>query len=112
MKKGDFGGNNAAQADQADAQVSLAEFLLRDRPDSDSVSGALVWLESAAKNGNASAKLLLSAVLAANPAPEIRDPTRALALADNIEHEYKNDPSLWEIRAAANASRGDYRAAV
>jgi predicted Zn-dependent protease len=37
---------------------------------------------------------------------------RALALADNIERDYKNDPSIWEIRAAANASRGDYRAAV
>jgi len=110
--KGEIWLEKAAQADQTDAQVSLAEFLLRDRPNSDSLAGALVWLERAAKNGNASAKLLLSAVLAANPAPEIRDPTRALALADNIEREYKNDPSLWEIRAAANASRGDYRAAV
>jgi TonB family protein len=110
--KGEIWLEKAAQADQSDAQVSLAEFLLTDHSKSDSAAGAIVWLERAAKTGNASAKLLLSAVLAANPAPEIRDPTRALALTDNIEHEYKNDPSLWEIRAAANASRGDYRAAV
>jgi TPR repeat protein len=110
--KGEIWLEKAAQADQTDAQVSLAELLLKDRPSSDSLAGALVWLERAAKNGNASAKLLLSAVLAANPASEIRDPARALALADNIEHDYKNDPSLWEIRAAANAARGDYRAAV
>jgi uncharacterized protein len=110
--KGEIWLEKAAQADQADAQVSLAEYLLRDKANSDSVAGALIWLERAAKNGNNSAKLLLSAMLAANPSTDIRNPARALALAGNLEHEYKEDPSLWEIRAAANASQGDYRAAV
>jgi hypothetical protein len=72
----------------------------------------MVWLERAAKQGNSSAKLLLSAILAANPSTDMRDPARALSLANSLEHDYKHDPSLWEIRAAANASRGDYKTAV
>jgi hypothetical protein len=109
--KGEIWLEKAAQADQSDAQVSLAEYLLRDKSNSD-LTGALVWLERAAKNGNSPGKLLLAAILAASPSPDIRNPARALALTDNLEHEYKDNPSLWEIRAAANASRGDYRAAA
>ncbi len=40
------------------------------------------------------------------------DAARALTLADSLGQEYKHDPSLWEIRAAANATRGDYKSAV
>jgi uncharacterized protein len=109
--KGEIWLQKAAQADQADAQVSLAEYLLRDKPSAESLAGAMVWLERAVKQGNNSAKLLLSAILAANPSAEIRDPPRALALSDSLPREYKRDPSLLEIRAAAYASRGDYPAA-
>jgi uncharacterized protein len=110
--KGEIWLEKAAQADQPDAQVSLAEYLLRDKSKGDSVGGAKVWLERAAKAGNGPAKLLLSALLASNPSPDIRNPARALALTDDLEHDYKADPTLWDIKAAANASRGDYRAAV
>jgi TPR repeat protein len=110
--KGEIWLEKAAQADQADAQVSLAEYLLRDHPTPESVAGAMVWLERAAKHGNDSGKLLLSAMLAASPSTTARDPARALALVDTLEREYKIDPSYWEIRAAANASRGDYKAAL
>jgi TonB family protein len=110
--KGEIWLEKAAQADQSDAQVSLAEYLLRNDSNRESVAGALVWLERAAKQNNTAAKLLLSAVLAANPLNDMRDPTRALTLTDSIEHSYKIDPSYWEIRAAANASRGDFKAAV
>jgi hypothetical protein len=110
--KGEVWLEKAAQADQADAQVSLAEFLLKDKSNREAVTGAMVWLERAAKQGNSSAKLLLSAILAANPSTDMRDPARALSLANSLEHDYKHDPSLWEIRAAANASRGDYKTAV
>ena len=109
--KGEIWLQKAAQADQADAQVSLAEYLLRDKPSAESLAGAMVWLERAVKQGNDSAKLLLSAILAANPSADIRDPPRALALSDSLPHEYRRDPSLLEIRAAAYASRGDYPAA-
>jgi uncharacterized protein len=110
--KGEIWLQKAAQSDQPDAQVSLAEYLLREKPNHEGVVGALVWLERAAKQGNNSAKLLLSAILAANPASDLRDPSRALKLVDGLEHEYKEDPSFWEIRAAANAARGDFKAAV
>lgn len=102
----------AAQADQPDAQVSLAELLLKERPNREAIAGALIWLERAAKQGNVSAKLFLSAVLAASPLPDVHNPARALNLTDSLEHEYKDDPSFWEIRAAANASEGNFRAAV
>jgi uncharacterized protein len=110
--KGEIWLEKAAQADQPDAQVSLAEYLLRDRPTRESVAGALVWLERAAKQGNSFAKLQLAARLAASPSTDLRDPGRAMSLVDGLEHEYKKDPCFWEIRAAANASRGDFRAAV
>jgi TonB family protein len=110
--KGEIWLQKAAQADQPDAQVSLAEYLLKGEPTRESVSGAVVWLERAAKQGNGSAKLLLSGILAASPIGEMRDPARALNLADSLEHEYRIDPSFWEIRAAANASRGDFKAAI
>jgi|SRR5271154_125899 len=110
--KGEIWLEKAAQADQPDAQVSLAEYLLRDNPTRESVAGALVWLERAAKQGNSSAKLQLAAMLAASPSADIRDPARALSLVDSLEREYKMDPSLWEIRAAANASSGDFRSAL
>jgi uncharacterized protein len=110
--KGEIWLEKAAQADQSDAQVSLAEYLLKSDSDRESVAGAVVWLERAAKQNNSAAKLLLSAVLAATPLSDVRDPPRALTLTDSIEHQYKIDPSYWEIRAAANASRGDFKAAV
>lgn len=110
--KGEIWLEKAAQADQADAQVSLAEYLLRDHPTPESVAGAMVWLERAAKQRNEAGELMLSAMLAASPSATVRDPTRALTLADTLEREYKIDPSFWEIRAAANAARGDYKAAL
>jgi hypothetical protein len=110
--KGEIWLQKAAQADQPDAQVSLAEYMLKGEPTQESVNGAVVWLERGTKQGNGAAKLLLSGILAATPIREIRDPPRALALADSLERDYKIDPSFWEIRAAANASRGEYKAAV
>jgi hypothetical protein len=109
--KGEIWLEKAAQADQPDAQVSLAEFLMRDPSNGEAVSGAIVWLERAAKRGNSSAKLYLAAILAADPSAELRNPGRALSLVDELDHDYRHDPTLWEIRAAANASRGDYKAA-
>jgi hypothetical protein len=109
--KGEIWLQKAAQADEPNAQVSLAEYLLQEHASSESVSGALVWLERAAKQNNTAGKYLLAAVLASSPDANIRDPSRALALADAVERDYKHDPSLWEIRAAAYAARNDYGAA-
>jgi TPR repeat protein len=109
--KGEIWLEKAAQADEPDAQVSLAEYLLKGNPDKEAIRGAMVWLERAAKHSNSAAKLRLSAILAASPLKDFRDPARALVLADSLEHELKHDPSLWEIRAAANASRADFKGA-
>jgi TonB family protein len=112
LSKGEIWLEKAAQADQADAQVSLAEYLLKEKTSPESLAGAMVWLERAAKQGNESGKLLLAAILAASPSATIRDPARALALIDTLERDYKIDPIFWEIRAAANASRGDFNKAA
>lgn len=109
--KGEIWLEKAAQADQSDAQVSLAEYLLKDKPSTEALQGAVVWLERATKQNNITAKLLLSSILAANPLADMRDPARALALTDGMQHTYKEDPGFWEIRAAAFASRADYNAA-
>lgn len=110
--KGEIWLQKAAQADEPNAQVSLAEYLLREKVSRESVSGALVWLERAAKQGNSSGKFLLASVLASSPDAHVRDPSRALTLIDAVERDYKRDPSLSEIRAAAYASRNDYAGAV
>lgn len=110
--KGEIWLEKAAQADQSDAQISLAEYLLKGKPSSEALQGAMIWLERSVKQSNVSAKLLLSSILAANPFADIRDPARALALTDGMQRVYKEDPSYWEIRAAAFASRADYNAAI
>jgi TPR repeat protein len=110
--KGEIWLEKAAQADQADAQVSLAEYLLQGKPSTEALRGAVVWLERAVKQNNITAKLLLASILAANPFEDMRDPARALVLTEGIQHTYKEDPSYWEIRAAAFASSDNYAAAI
>ena len=109
--KGEIWLQKAAQADEPNAQVSLAEYLLQEHVNSESVAGALVWLERATKQNNSAGKYMLASVLASSPDASVRDASRALALADAVEHDYKRDPTLWEIRAAAFASLSDYSAA-
>lgn len=91
----------AAQADQPDAEVALADYMLRNNSDDKSLVAAKMWLERAVKQGNVYAKLRLSAILASSPSVDLRDPPRALVLAGEAKHEYRDDPSLWEIIAAA-----------
>ena len=109
--KGEVWLEKAAQADQPDAQVSLAEYLLKDPTNREAVAGATVWLERSVKRDNAAAKLYLAAILAADPEAEVRNPARALSLVDQLDRDYKLDPTTWEIRAAAHAARGDFKAA-
>jgi uncharacterized protein len=109
--KGEIWLQKAAQSDQADAQVTLAQHLLEGNPSPEAVSGALVWLERASKQKNPTADLYLAALLAASPLQAVRDPMRALTLTDVAKKDYPDDPNLHEIRAAALAARGDYKAA-
>jgi TonB family protein len=106
--KGEVWLQKAAQSDQPDAQVTLAEHLLEGRPNHETVQGAQVWLERAANRGNPTADLYLAALLATTEFSDIRNGKRALMLADAAKKDYSNDPTLYEVRAAAEATLGDY----
>jgi TPR repeat protein len=102
----------AAQAGQPDAEVTLAMYALRGSPDESRSQQAKRWLEQAAGSGNHDGKLYLAALLAAAPGERTRDPKRALALLEEIFRDVKDDPTAFEIRAAAEASAGNFKEAV
>jgi hypothetical protein len=102
----------AAQAGEADAEVTLAMYALRGDPDEARQTQAKLWLEQAAASGNHDGQLYLAALLAAAPGAETRDPKRALALLDEVFRGVRDDPTAFEIRAAAQASSGDFKEAV
>jgi uncharacterized protein len=102
----------AAQAGEADAEVTLAMYALRGDPDEARQTQAKLWLEQAAASGNHDGQLYLAALLAAAPDAATRDPKRALELLDEVFRGVKDDPTAFEIRAAAEASSGDFKAAV
>lgn len=110
--KGLFWLRKAAEADQADAQLVLAQYSLRDSSGEGGVIRAKTWLERAVAGGNRDAKLYLAALLAAAPAAEARDPKRSLALIRDIYRDVNDDPTTFQIRAAALAHTGDFKAAV
>jgi TonB family protein len=105
----------AADQDQPNAEIMLATRLLRGTPDASHVARAKVWLERAAgqdtEDASQDAQLLLAAILAATPQPELRDPGRALALLSK-SHDYFWDPTPPEIRAAAQAAEGHFAQAA
>jgi TonB family protein len=102
----------AAQSGQADAEVTLAMYALRGDPDEARQKQAKLWLEQAAASGSHDGQLYLAALLAAAPGEGARDPKRALALLDEVFRGVKDDPTAFEIRAAAQASSGDFWEAV
>jgi len=102
----------AAQADQSNAQVTLAQLALRGTPDAEDLKRAKFWLERAAASGDHDGMLYLSALLAAAPVPEFRDPSRALTLLDKVKKDLGGDPTEFEIRAAAQAESGAFDKAV
>ena len=102
----------AAEQDQPDAEVSLAEYSLRGKPDLEAVKRARIWLERAVQRDHRDGKLYLAALLATAPFAEERDPARALVLVDDVFRSVEDDPTAYEIRAAAQAARGDFENAV
>ena len=101
----------AAEADQPDAQVTLARYALREADDEASAKRALVWLERAARQ-NADGKFYLAALLAASPIDDVRDAKRAGELIEGVFRDYNDDPTTFEIRAAARAGMGDFKGAI
>jgi TonB family protein len=99
----------AAGADQSDAQVAIANYLLRGKqPTPEDAAKARTWLERAVSNGSRDAKFYLAALLAASPDEASRDPKRALELLKTVMRDVDQDPTSYEIRAAANASLGNF----
>jgi len=94
----------AAQAGQPDAEVRLAEYALHGNPDEERLRQAKLWLEQAAASGNRDGRLYLAALLATSDAAEAHDPKRAIQLVDEVFKGVKDDPTAFEIRAAAQAS--------
>ena len=101
----------AADAGQSDAQVALANYLLREKPDSDSLTKALNLLEKAAASDSRDGKYYLAAILATADDAARRNPKRALELLAKMENDFEFDPTFFEIRAAADALLGDFEAA-
>jgi len=102
----------AAQAGQPDAEVTLAMYALKGSPDEERSRQAKLWLEQAAASGSHDGKLYLSALLATAPEAEGGDPRRALMLLGEVFRGVKDDPTAFEIRAAAQASAGEFKDAV
>lgn len=102
----------AAAAGQPDAEVTLAMYALRGTPDEERMRQAKLWLEQASASGSRDGKLYLAALLATAPGAEGGDPPRALILLTEVFRDVKDDPTSFEIRAAAQASEGDYKMAV
>lgn len=101
----------AAQAGQPDAEVVLAMYALRGEPDEERLRQAKLWLEQAAASDNHDGKLYLAALLAASPGAG-RDPKRAMRLLDEVFRGVDDDPTAYEIRAAAQANGGQFHDAV
>lgn len=102
----------AAQGGEPEAEVTLAMYALKGTPDEERSRQAKLWLEQAAASGSHDGKLYLAAVLAATPDATARDPQRALKLLDEVFRGVNDDPTSFEIRAAAQASAGHFEEAV
>jgi TPR repeat protein len=110
--KGEVWLRRAAEADQSNAQVTLASYALRGEPDEKSARLAVVWLERAARSGDHDGMYYLAALLASSPVAGLQDPKRALALLDKVRDDESSNPTALEVRAAALAGTGDFKAAV
>jgi TPR repeat protein len=102
----------AAQAGQPDAEVTLAMNALKGSPDEERFRQGKLWLEQAAASGSHDGKLYLAALLATTPETEGGDPRRAMTLLDEVFRGVKDDPTAFEIRAAAQANSGDFKDAI
>lgn len=94
------------------ADGSAREYALRGTPDEANVKQAKLWLERAVARGSRDGKLYLAALLAAAPYGEMRDPARALSLIEPVFAGVDDDPTAFEIRAAAAANSGNFANAV
>jgi len=106
--KGLFWLEKASVNGQVNAQVALANYLMRPGTTPADHGQAIEWLGKAVAGGNTDARYYLAALLAAGPEADKRDPQRALTLLGDVMPEVDVDPSAFEIRAAAQAMLGHF----
>ena len=103
--------NKAAAAGNPEAQLALANYHLRDRPDSAALAAAADWFGKAVEGGSRDARFYFAALLATGPDPAYRDPARALTLIEQAKSDFGINPIWSEIRAAAYAMSGNFEEA-
>jgi tetratricopeptide (TPR) repeat protein len=86
----------------------IANYILRGEPGPEETGKALTWLERAASHGSRDGKFYLAALLAAGVDAGRRDPERALKVLKDVMRDMDDDPTAFEIRAAANAMLGNF----
>ncbi len=102
----------AADQNEPNAEVTLAVQAMRGSPGFGDSATAQNWLQKAAAQGNHDGELYLAALLAAAPDPRLRDPQMALELMQRAFKGKSDDPTPFEVRAAAQAATGDFAGAV
>lgn len=102
----------AADQNDPNAEVTLAMGAMKGSPGFGDIAQAKSWLEQAAAQENHDGELYLSALLAAAPDPRLRDPQRALGMSQKTFYAVEDDPTAFEVRAAAQAAEGSFVDAV
>ncbi|WKE65822.1 TonB family protein [Gallaecimonas kandeliae] len=100
----------AAQQGQVEAQELLGMELVKGGETERDWAKAKVWLEKAAAQGSWLAKRELARVLATADAASLRDPDRALALAQEVIKDHE-DPNSYGVLADAWQAKGDKKKA-
>ncbi len=108
VTKGSVWLKRSAEAGEPEAQVTLAAYALRGNPTAEDMGIAQQWLERAAAANDIDGNYYLAALLAAAPDAHMRDPQRALRLLETLRREMDSNPTVLEIRAAAQASAGNF----
>lgn len=102
----------AADAGHADSQYRLGRLLhARGEDDEGVVAEALGWLAAAAESGVAEAAHVAAWIYATTRHDALRDPHRALALAQSAV-SWRRDANTLDTLAAAQAAQGDFERAV
>ena len=110
--KGRFWLERAAHGGNVDAQTVLARQLLRAGADAASRDQAFEWLQRAASSSHREAKFRFASLLSVWPDKARRDPVKALTLLAEVKDTFDYDPAFHEVRAAAFAAQGDFKAAM
>lgn len=93
------------------AQLLLADQFLQSNS-LESIRQAEYWLSRAADASYAPAKVKLAWLLATTGYPEIRDGDRAMKMIDTVDFSYFDQITVNEVKAAAQAARGNFRKAI